>query len=313
VAKRYRLIVNPVAGGGAARSAVPTIERMLQTHNMAFDLAYTERPMHAAQLARKAVRDGYDIVVAAGGDGTANEVLNGLMLAKQAGEGIAAMGVLCVGRGNDFAFGAGVPHPLEAGCKALAEDHRRIIDVGHVTGKSLPEGRFFGNGAGIGFDTVVGLEAAELKRLRGFLGYYVAALKTVFLYYPAPLTRIEYGGQTIEQKSLMISIMNGRRLGGGFMTAPEAEIDDGLFDLCIARQVSRLGVFALIPRFMKGTQASRSSVTTGRTKQISVTAVEGVLPAHADGETLCTDGRQLTLTIVPRQIEIICRKSEDTG
>ena len=310
VARQSRLIVNPAAGGGTARDAVPTIERMLHEHDVAFDLVYTERPWHAAQLARQAVRDGYKIVVAAGGDGTANEVLNGLMQAKQTGEGAAAMGVLCVGRGNDFAFGAGVPHTLQDGCKALSEDHRRIIDVGHVGGESLPEGRFFGNGAGIGFDTVVGLEAAKLKRLRGFPGYLVAALKTIFLYYRAPLTRIEYGGQTIEQKSLMISIMNGRRLGGGFMMAPEAKIDDGRFDLCIAKQVSRLGILALIPQFMKGTQASRPSVTTGRTDRITVTAIEGVLPAHADGETLCTEGKGLTMEILPRQIEVVCHPSE---
>jgi len=313
VAKRYRLIVNPTAGGSTARDAVPTIERMLHEHDVAFDLVYTERPWHAAELARQAVRDGYAIIIAAGGDGTSNEVLNGLMQAKQSGEGTAAMGVLCIGRGNDFAFGAGVPHTLKEGCRALSEDHRRIIDVGRVTGESLPGGRFFGNGAGIGFDTVVGLEAAKLKHLRGFPGYFVAALKTIFLYYRAPLTRIEYGGQTIEQKSLMISIMNGRRLGGGFMTAPEAKIDDGLFDLCIAGQVSRLGMLALVPRFMKGTQAGHPSVTTGRTERINVTAIEGVLPAHVDGETLCIDGKQLTMEILPHQIEVVCRPPEADG
>jgi len=311
--KRYRLIVNPAAGGGTADRAVPSIERMLREHGVTYDLVHTERPWHAAELARQAVGDGYAVVVAVGGDGTSNEVLNGLMQAKQAEEGSAAMGVLCVGRGNDFAFGAGVSPTLAVGCRVLSEDHRRIIDVGHVGGASLPEGRYFGNGAGIGFDTVVGLEAAKLKHLRGFPGYLVAALKTIFLYYRAPLTRIEFGEQTIEQKSLMISIMNGRRLGGGFMTAPDAEIDDGLFDLCIAGQVSRLGILALIPRFMNGTQASRPSVAMGRTKRITVTAIEGVLPAHVDGETLCTEGTELTMEILPRQIEVICRPPEASG
>lgn len=309
MAKRLRLIVNPAARGGTSVRAVPTIERMLYDHGVSFDLAYTERPWHAAEITRRAIKDGYAVVVAVGGDGTSNEVLNGLMQAKQAGEGIAALGVLCVGRGNDFAFGAGVPHALEAGCKALSEDHRRIIDVGRVVVESPANGRFFGNGVGIGFDTIVGLEAAKLKHLRGFPGYLVAALKTIFLYYRAPLARVECNGQTIEQRSLMISIMNGRRLGGGFMTAPEAEIDDGWFDLCITRQVSRLGIFALIPRFMNGTQASRPSVTTGRAERITVTAVEGVLPAHADGETLCTEGKRLTMEILPRQIEVVCGSS----
>jgi diacylglycerol kinase (ATP) len=311
--KRLLLIVNPTAGGGTARQAVPSIERMLHEQDMTFDLVYTERPRHATELARQAVSDGYAIVVSVGGDGTSNEVLNGLMQSKQAAEGTAAMGVLCVGRGNDFAFGAGIPHALEAGCKALSEDHRRTIDVGRVSGESLPEGRFFGNGVGIGFDTVVGLEAAKLKRLRGFPGYLVAALKTIFLYYHAPRTLIEYGEKTIDQKSLMVSIMNGRRMGGGFMMAPESRIDDGQFDLCIATQVSRLGILALIPRFMKGTQAGRPAVTTGRTERITVTAIEGVLPAHADGETLCTDGKRLTMEILPGQIEVLCSSTEAGG
>lgn len=303
--KRYRLIVNPAAGGGRARNAVPAIERMLTAHDLSFDTQYTERPWHAAELGRRASGDGIDIVVAVGGDGTTNEVLNGLMQAKLAGEGSAALGVLCLGRGNDFAFSAGIPQSLEAGCKCLSEDRRCAIDVGRVEGDQLPAGRFFANGLGIGFDAVVGFEAAKLKHLRGFLGYLVAALKTIFLYFRAPLTRIEYGEQTIEQRSLMISVMNGRRLGGGFMMAPEAEIDDGLFDLIIAREVSRARIFALMLRFMKGTQAGQPDIRTDRTQRITVTATDGVLPAHADGETLCEEGNRLTMEILPRQIEVL--------
>lgn len=213
---------------------------MLQSHGLDFDVVRTERPWHAAELAEQAALSGYDVVVAVGGDGTANEVLNGLMLAKQAGaEGDVAMGVLSVGRGNDFAFGVGVPRDLAAGCRVLAQGHRRAIDVGRVVGGLYPQGRYFGNGVGIGFDAVIGFEALKMTRLHGFVSYIVAALKTIFLYFQAPLVRIEYDGQTITQPSLMVSIMNGRRLGGGFMMAPQAKLDDGLFDLCIADQVSR--------------------------------------------------------------------------
>ena len=307
MSSKIRLIVNPTAGGGTARQAIPRIEARLKELGVASDLVYTERPWHAAELARIAVQDKVDIVVAVGGDGTANEVLNGLIQAKQAGEGTAAMGLLSVGRGNDFAFGAGIPHDIDASCRVLSEGSRRMIDVGQVSGESLAEPRFFGNGIGIGFDAVVGFEAAKLKRLRGFLGYLVAALKTIFLYYHAPRTQIEYEGHSLDQASLMVSIMNGRRMGGGFMMAPESVLDDGLFDLCIVRQVSRPGILALIPRFTKGTQAQHPAVTTERTRKITVTALDGVLPAHADGETLCEQGTQLTMEILPRQIEIVCQ------
>jgi len=147
--------------------------------------------------------------------------------------------------------------------------------------------------------------------LHGFPSYLVAVLKTVFLYYKAPLTTIEYEGQTITQPSLMISIMNGRRMGGGFMMAPEGQPDDGLFDLCIAHQVSRARIFGLIPHFLRGTQATQEPIRTGRARRVVVTAVEGVLPAHADGETLCTDGRRLELELLPRQIEVVCQPPED--
>jgi YegS/Rv2252/BmrU family lipid kinase len=307
---RYKIIVNPVAGRGDGEQAVPQIERALSGYGLNFDLVRTERPWHAADLAEEAVAADYDVVVAVGGDGTANEVLNGLMRAKHAGVGTCAMGILCVGRGNDFAYGVGVPTDLEAGCQALAQGHQRTMDVGRVVGGLYPEGRYFGNGVGIGFDAVVGFEAVKMTRLHGFPSYLVAVLKTVFLYYKAPLTTIEYDEQTITQPSLMISIMNGRRMGGGFMMAPEGKPDDGLFDLCIAHEVSRARIFGLIPHFMRGTQATQEPIRTGRTRHIVVTAVEGVLPAHADGETLCTDGRRLELELLPHQIEVIYQPPE---
>jgi diacylglycerol kinase family enzyme len=152
---------------------------------------------------------------------------------------------------------------------------------------------------------MVGFVALKMKRLTGFASYIVAALKTIFLYYQAPLVRIEYDGQTITQRSLMVSVMNGRRMGGGFMMGPQALPDDGLFDLCIARQVSRTRIFTLIPRFMNGTQASQPSIRTGRARRVVVTALEGSLPAHGDGETLCTEGQELAMELLPRQLDVI--------
>ena len=268
-----------------------------------FDLVRTERPWHAAELAQRACAEGYDVVVAVGGDGTANEVLNGLMSAKQSGK-TATMGVLCVGRGNDFAFGVGVPRGLD-GCRVLAQGHRRAIDVGRVIGGLYPQGRYFGNGVGIGFDAVVGFVAAKMRRLTGFASYVVAALETIFLYYRAPLLRVVYDGQTLTLPALMVSTMNGRRMGGGFMMGPNASPDDGLFDLCIVGQVSRARTFALIPKFMNGTQATHPAIKTAQARRVTVTAIKGALPAHGDGETLCTEGQELTMELLPRQVEII--------
>jgi diacylglycerol kinase (ATP) len=302
---RHKIIVNRIAGRGDGDRAAPQIEALLGGHGLDFDLVHTRQPWHAAELARGAVAEGYDCVVAVGGDGTANEVLNGLMRAKHEGAGTCTMGMLCVGRGNDFAYGAEIPQDLEAGCTALAQGHRRWIDVGRVAGGLYPEGRFFGNGVGIGFDAVVGFEALKMTWLHGFASYLVAVLKTVFLYYSAPSTSIEYDGQTITQPSLMLSIMNGRRMGDGFMMAPEGQPDDGLFDLSVAREVSRTRIFGLIPHVLRGTQASQEPIGTGRARRVLATTLEGALPAHVDGETLCTDGQRLEFELLPRQIEVI--------
>ncbi|MFC2082866.1 diacylglycerol/lipid kinase family protein [Candidatus Bipolaricaulota bacterium] len=305
---KYRLIVNPAAGGGTAGQSIPEIERRLSDLGLDFDLVQTEQPWHAVELAQAAAAE-VDVVVAVGGDGTANEVLNGLMLAKEAGHN-ATMGVLCVGRGNDFAFGMSIPSELEVGCELLATDHRRVVDVGRVVGGDFPEGRYFGNGVGIGFDAVVGFVAAKQKHLRGFIGYFVAAIKTIFLYFKAPLVQLEYDGQPMNMHALMVSVMNGTRMGGGFMMAPNGKPDDGMFDLCIARQVSRPRIFALMLKFMKGTQAEHPAITPGRTNRITVTAVEGTLPAHLDGETLCLEGHKLELEIVPNALRIVSAVTE---
>lgn len=306
---KHIIIVNPIANRGGGERVIPEIRSLLTGHGLDYDLVRTERPWHAAELAQEAAAAGYDPVVAVGGDGTANEVLNGLMRARQGALGNCAMGILSVGRGNDFAYGMGIPLDLDAGCQVLAQGYRRPIDVGRVAGGLYPEGRYFGNGVGIGFDAVVGFEAAKMTWLSGFPSYLVAVLKTVFLYYKAPLAAIEYDGQTLTQPSLMISVMNGQRMGGGFMMAPEGEPDDGLFDLCIAREVSRARIFGLIPHFLRGTQATQEPIHTGRTRSIVVTAAEGTLPAHADGETLCINGRRLELELLPCQIDVMSAKT----
>jgi len=308
--KKYKIIANPTAGRGKGEKSILRIQSILQSYGFDVDISRTERSYHAAELAEQAVKAGYDVVVAAGGDGTVNEVLNGLAKAKEAGVGEAVLGVICVGRGNDFAFSMGIPVGVEEGCQTLKEDFQSVIDIGKVTGGLFPGGRYFGNGVGIGFDAVVGFVALKMKHLHGFLSYIVAALKTIFLYFKAPVIRVEYDGEVITQPFLMVSIMNGRRMGGGFMMAPDSVADDGLLDLCIASQVSRIGIFGLIIRFMKGTQQGHKAIITDRTRRIICTAVEGVLPAHADGETLCTQGDQLTVELLPKMIKIVRQSTE---
>jgi diacylglycerol kinase (ATP) len=308
---RYFIIVNPVSGRGNGERTFPIIENRMRELGLFFELVRTTAAGDAIRLAEQASLEGFDIVVAVGGDGTANEVLNGLMLAKQKGAGRAALGLIPVGRGNDFAFGAGIATGLEQAFQALAGGKRKWIDVGCVRGGDYPGGRFFGNGVGIGFDAVVGFEALKLKRLHGFPSYIVAALKTIFLYFRAPTVLVEFDGQELVLPALMVSIMNGRRMGGGFFMAPAGQLDDGFFDLCIARQVSRSGIISLILRFMKGSQLGHPAVFMRGARQVKVIALDGSLPAHADGETLCRSGSALELHLMPRMLEVIVPTNEE--
>jgi YegS/Rv2252/BmrU family lipid kinase len=302
---RYQIIVNPTAGRGNGERIIPALRANLDKYGVDFELVRTERPFHAADLARQAAEEGFDVVVAAGGDGTANEVINGLMQVKEKGRLKTAMGVIGCGRGNDFAYSAGMPDDVDEACRILAAGQRKRMDVGHVQGGLYPDGRYFGNSLGIGFDAVVGFEAVKMTRLSGAVSYLVAVLKTVFLYYKAPQVEIGYDGQVLSLPALLISIMNGQRQGGLFMMAPESENDDGLLDLCIVHEVSKGRIFTLIPHFFSGSQFGQEEVQFLQTDGVMVRARQGVLPAHLDGETLSKAGRELVIKLLPGQLDLI--------
>jgi diacylglycerol kinase (ATP) len=137
------------------------------------------------------------------------------------------------------------------------------------------------------------------------LSYLIAVLKTIFLYYKGPIVAIEYDKHTLTQPTLLVSIMNGIRLGGGFNMAPDAVPDDGLLDLLIADQVGRRRIFGLLPHFLRGTQGTQKEIKTDRATHILIKAVEGSLPAQTDGEILSIDGKQIEIELLPNQLEII--------
>jgi diacylglycerol kinase (ATP) len=304
---KYMIIANPNAGHGKGAQAIPVIERELTRLGLDFDLVQTERVGHGIDLARAAAMQGYQVIVAAGGDGTVNEVLNGMMEARRVSENRPALGVLCSGRGNDFAPCINIPEDLPAAMQVLKENHRRMIDIGRVVGGAFPQGRYFANNVGVGFDAIGTIEVAKLPEW-GMLSLLIAILKTIFLYYKGPMVRLDYDDQSLTTSTLMLLTMNGKRMGTGFKMAPDSKPDDGLFDLVIVRQVSRLRIFGLIPHFMKGTQGSQPEVQTLRAARVAITALSGALPAQSDGEIICVDGVRLDIELLPARLEVVCPK-----
>ena len=301
-----RVILNPIAGKGRGIQRKEEIEKTLSDHNIEYELVVTERVWHAAELAQSTSPDKYSVVIAAGGDGTMNEVVNGLMLAAFNGQKIPKMAVMCVGRGNDFAYGADIPTDLDKVASLIASGTSRLMDVGKVTGGYYPGGRFFGNGIGVGFDTIVGLEAAKMTHVHGFMAYVLGAVKTFIKYPHRPLIEITYNGGTKTQRTPQISLMNGKRMGGTFFMAPNAANDDGLLNLCMADDVKRGQLISIIAMYTKGTQEKSPFITTDKASRYHIKVLEGGLVVHADGETICTEGKELLVECLEKRIEIIC-------
>jgi YegS/Rv2252/BmrU family lipid kinase len=311
-----KVILNPTSGRGAGRSAADAIHGALTEAGATFDLAETTGQLSAVDQAAQAVREGWDVVAAAGGDGLANEVLNGIIQASvdtpawEAGEPAGTLGLIPIGTGNDFAWSMGVPiRDVDAACCVLAAGKTRVVDIGRAEDE-LGNARYFCNNFGAGFDAATTVESYKVQRLRGSMVFLVAVLRTVFLYYKAPLVRVRYEGQDGEELAmelplLMVSVANGRRTGGMFMIAPQAVQDDGLLDLSLARQVSRLGIFRLIPYFIRGTHHTQPTVTVDRTAHI-VIASEQDLPVHVDGEIIRTDAHRLEVSALPHRLRVIC-------
>ncbi len=307
-----KVILNPVSGRGAGQQTAEVVRRTLTEAQATFEIVETTEQRSAVAQAAQAVREGWDTIAVAGGDGTVNEVLNGIIEASlgtptwEAGEPAAsAMGLIPIGTGNDFAWCMGAPiGDVAAACRVLAAGKTRVVDVGRVEDE-LGNVRYFGNNFGAGFDAATTVESYKLRYLPGSLVFLVAVLKTIFLYYKAPLVTVHYNDQEMELPLLMVSVANGRRTGGMFLIAPQAVQDDGLLDVTLARQVSRLGIFRLIPYFIRGTHATQPTVTVDRTAHI-VIASEQDLPVHVDGEIMRTDAHRLEVRVLPSRLRVVC-------
>jgi diacylglycerol kinase (ATP) len=302
----YRVILNPAAGHGNGARSLPAIQAALTHYQIPYDLIQTNAPGNATQLAQQAVEDEVEVIVSAGGDGTLNEVVNGLMACKQMSMKLPVLGILGVGRGNDFAGSVGIPADVDAASHLLKEAPHRPIDIGRVMGGIYPQGRYFISVTGIGFDAITTIEVSKLPRWGGFLSFVVAIFKTIFLYNKAPLAEICYDGITITQRSLLVSMMNGRRLGGGFFLAPTALQDDGLLDLCIGEQMSPFQIMRLIPHFTNGTHITQPGIKMAQARTVTITALDGTMPVQTDGEIIATEARRIEVAILSRQLEVIC-------
>jgi diacylglycerol kinase (ATP) len=301
--QRSLFIVNPVAASGKTGKAWPALEQELRSLDLSFESRFTETPGHATSLAREAVDQGYHMVVAVGGDGTINEVVNGLMPpgGKRAE---AVLGVVITGRGSDFARTIGVPSDYHEACARLAGERTMTIDVGLVAFDDEGERRqrYFVNVGGGGFDGEV---ARRANRAPNFMGgtipYLSSVVTTLITYRNKPVELILDGGEPMQMVANSVIVANCQFFGGGMRIAPDADPRDGLFDVIVIGDVDKIEYLMTVPKVYDGTHLSHPQVDAYRAKRVEVRSEEP-LPLQVEGE-VCGH-TPLNFEIVPSALEI---------
>ena len=298
---RTKIIVNPNAGQRQGEKLLPQIKDCLSNRGVEHDLVLTTGPRDAIELAAQAVRDGFERVVAVGGDGTVNEVVNGLMAVRAEGKS-AVLGIIPIGSGNDFAFALGLPNDVSVACDVLKNTGTaRTVDVTRVVvdGKTW----FYDNNVGIGFDGEVVVDLGKKRYLSGFLMYLWSVFRVIsFGRWPFQMD-FSLNGEAFKSPITLITVANGSRSGGGFLLTPDAKVDDGQFDICYVGGLSKLGVLNLLPRTINGSHIRQKSVVTERSDSVIIRVPSGS-PAHIDGEVLCTNGKEFIFDILPGKLKV---------
>ena len=306
MSRKVKLIFNQTADMGKAWQIANTLRPIVADYGHA-DWSGTVYPTHATELAFQAGQQGYDMVIALGGDGTVHEVVNGLMKVPRGQRPI--LGIVPVGSGNDFAHAIGLHEKPDVSLVHALQGEPGLVDLGLLSDESGRK-EYFDNTLGIGFDAVVTIRSHKLPLLRGFLMYLTATIQTILLNFSPMQLHVETDSETWDMPTLMLTLCNGAREGGGFLVAPEASNEDGLLEYATIRKVSRLMMFRLVPEVMKGTHVHFKQVRMGTFHKMVVNS-DRALYIHADGEIFSgfnTDIRRLSLEVVPGALQVVGKK-----
>ncbi len=289
---------NPAAGKGRTLRDREAIRAALEKAGAAGTFVSTERAGHGITLAEDAAKDGAEAVVAIGGDGTVNEVVNGLLRVPEARR--PAFGVVPDGTGNDYGFLLGLrPGDLDGAARVIAAGATRVLDAGEVNG------RFFANGVGLGFDGAVAQTAASVRYLKGFPAYLWSVFAVLASWENFELT-MTADGRSISGRAFLAAVANGPRSGGGFLLAPDAKPDDGVFDVCRLGDLGKLEALRHLPKALDGSHKGLPWVTILRAREV-VLASDRPLTAHVDGNlaTGVAHPDPLRIRILPRALRVL--------
>jgi YegS/Rv2252/BmrU family lipid kinase len=289
---RALAIVNPAAGAGAGERIARRMAQDFRSQGVRVDIVRTPGPDEAARLAREGAVDGYRFVLAVGGDGTANEVANGIV-----GTG-AILALYPIGAGNDFARALRYPRRRRDIVPFLRTARPRPIDVGDMNG------RIFVNAAGVGIDGHVAERIHAGTRVVGdTFGYLAGALVGIATYRPQPM-RVLVDGELSSGRFLTVVAANGTHFGAGMHVAPQASLDDGQLDVVLAGDLSPWSSLVALAKLYRGAHVDGRTVVAKRARVVEI-ELERPLAAELDGEVRQLS--RLSIRVRPRALNVLAR------
>lgn len=303
MSRRVMLILNPHADRGRSYNIANALQSIAERYGEA-TWASSQYPGHSTKLAIQAAEEGYDVVVAIGGDGTCHEVINGLMQFPE--ETRPLFGVVPAGSGNDFSANAGFAQEREVAMHRVFNGEVKRIDLATLT-DNTGHTEYWDNTVGLQFGAIATLHSHKITRLKGFAMYLWAVIKTIVLNHDAPHLKITTDRESFDLPVQYLVLCNGPREGGGFFVAPGAEPTDGELDYAMIKQVSRLMMFRILPEVMKGTHGKFKDVKLGRFSSMKIVS-DRPLAIHTDGEILAgftSVITELDVKILPSALRIV--------
>ncbi len=297
---RILLIVNPSSGRGQTKKLLPELKEALAAHPVEFVESRSQDDL--VTIAAKATNDGYDVVTAVGGDGTIHYVLTGIintLQEKKQTQSKTALGILPLGRGNDIARTLKIPTDVKTACQILTAGKQKLLDIAN-TGQHVYIGV-----AGLGVDAEATRLANENKMKSNWLPamfVYGYSVLQALVRYKAKEIKIIYDEGTFEGKIMMAAISNGQAYGGGMFITPIAELDDGLLDICIVKEVSKLQLLASFYQVLSGSHLNHPYVKYFRSRQVVVESKEE-MQFYGDGEYL--ENTPLKIKLIPKCLPVI--------
>jgi len=302
---QWLVIINPNAGNGKGKKEWKSISELLKNAELSFTEKFTERKGHAIELAKEGMSSGFRKILTIGGDGTLNEVVNGIFLNKICSPHEITLALIPVGTGNDWGRMLGIPLDHEKAVKIIGENKVMLHDIGlmsYYEGKDVKQ-RYFINIAGLGFESVV-VRRTNIQKDKGYGGkaIYFYNLLMSLISYKNTRAEIDIDGEKFSSKIFSINVGNGRYCGGGMRQTPGALPDDGILDVTIIKEIGKFEIIRNLKILYDGSILSHPKIDGYKCRRIKVSS-DSVIYTEADGETL--GHTPVEFSIIPSAIKII--------